>query len=34
MSKLLMEALERVMLAGGGSAAARQRELHAALERG
>ena len=34
MSKLLTEALERVMLAGGGSAAARQRELHAALEKG
>ena len=34
MSRLLTEALERVMLAGGGSAAARQRELHAALEKG
>ena len=30
----LTEALERVMMAGGGSAAARQRERFAALEKG
>ena len=34
LSRWLTEALERVMMAGGGSAAARQRERFAALEKG
>ena len=34
LSRWLTEALERVMTAGGGSAAARQRERFAALEKG
>ena len=34
LSRHLTEALERVMMAGGGSAAARQRERFAALEKG